>query len=56
MKRIENLRVPVGGSLTAAVAKKLRVPEKELGELRLLKRSLDARKKEDIAYVVTLEA
>lgn len=56
MKRIENLRVPVGANLTAAVAKKLRVPEKDLGELRLLRRSLDARKKEDVAYVVTLEA
>ncbi|MBE7090961.1 MAG: hypothetical protein E7363_03490 [Clostridiales bacterium] len=56
MKRIENLRVPVGANLSAAVAKKLRIPQSELGELRLLRRSLDARKKDDIAYVVTLEA
>ena len=56
MKRIENLRVPVGANLSAAVAKKLRVPLADLGELRLLRRSLDARKKDDIAYVVTLEA
>ncbi len=56
MKRLENLRVPVGASVTAAVAKKLRMKETDLGELRLIKRSLDARKKEDIAYVITLDA
>ena len=39
--------------LTAAAAKKLRLPESALKEVRLIKRSLDARKKDDIRYVCT---
>ncbi len=38
-------------ALRGLTAKKLRVPEREIKEIRLVKRSLDARKKNDIHYV-----
>ena len=40
--------------LKARAAKKLGVRAEEIAELRLVKRSLDARKKDDIHYVCSL--
>lgn len=51
---IRGLRLMPGedtAALRARAAKRLRVPEAELESIRLVKRSLDARKKSDIHYV-----
>ena len=51
---IRSLRLEVGEELDALrkkAAKKLRVPEDEIADFRLVRRSLDARKKNDIRYV-----
>ena len=56
---VRNLRLAPGeeaDALRAAAAKKLRVGEREIKELRLVKRSLDARKKNDIHYVCAVAA
>ncbi len=60
MIQIRNLKLSVDeprdalAALTALAAKKLRLPPEAIGELRVLKRSLDARKKDDIRYVYTV--
>ena len=54
---IRNLRLEIGEELTllpARAAKKLGVREDELLQTRLVRRSLDARKKDDIHYVCSL--
>ena len=54
---IRNLRLAPDeeiGALTARAAKKLGVRPDEIAEAKLVKRSLDARKKEDIHYVCSL--
>ena len=51
---IRSLRLEVGeepDALRKKAAKKLRVPEGEIADFRLVRRSLDARKKNDIHYV-----
>ncbi len=51
MIRIRNLRLELGeeeAALRQRAAKKLRVPEGRITVLRLLKKSLDARKKNDL--------
>ena len=51
---VRNLRLEAGEELSALrkkCAKKLRLQESEILDLRLVKRSLDARKKNDIHYV-----
>ena len=51
---VRNLRLEPGEpaeKLKRLAAKKLRVPERDIVELKLVKRSLDARKKNDIHYV-----
>ena len=56
---VRNLRLAPGQSLDALrvlAAKKLRIPEREIKELKLVKRSLDARKKNDIHYVCAVAA
>ena len=56
---IRNLRLEIGESLDALpqkAAKKLRIAPERIREWRLVKRSLDARKKEDIHYVCALAA
>ena len=56
---IRNLRLEIGESLDALpqkAAKKLRVAPERIREWRLVKRSLDARKKDDIHYVCALAA
>ena len=54
MLKIESIKLPPGAGmaeLTVAAARLLRVREKDLTELRVLHRSVDAR--EDVALVVT---
>ena len=51
---IRSLRLEVGeepDALRKKAAKKIRVPEGEIADFRLVRRSLDARKKNDIHYV-----
>ena len=56
---VRNLRLAPEQPLDALrgpAAKKLRIPEREIKELKLVKRSLDARKKSDIHYVCAVAA
>ncbi len=58
MLKIESIKLPPGGSmadLTGECARILRVKEKELTSLKILRRSIDARKGE-VAVVYTVEA
>ena len=58
MIRISELKLPVGaeeGMLRKKAAKALSVPAEQIQELRIFKRSLDARKKEDIHYVYVVD-
>ena len=57
MLRIENLKLPPGSGAAALrqeVLRLLRIPESELSELSILRRSIDAR--EEVRMVYTLEA
>ena len=53
MIRVKDVHLPLDGELKAACAKKLRVPERDILEARLLRRSVDARKKNDVHFTVT---
>ena len=50
MLEIKNLRVPLDGTLRAAAAKRLRLGEDKLAEVKLLRRAVDARKKTDVHF------
>ena len=53
MIRINQLKMPLGhsaDSLKARAAKTLRVRENRIADLKIVKRSVDARKKPDICY------
>lgn len=52
-----NLRIPVeeDALLIATLARKLKVPKHSISGLRFLRRSLDARKKPDLAFVYTIQ-
>ena len=53
MIKLSQLHVPVGHTtedLLKAAAKELRVPESDVSELVILKKSIDARKKDEIRY------
>ena len=56
---IRNLRLETGeghDALPGKAAKKLRIAPERIGEWRLVKKSLDARKKNDIHYVCAVAA
>ena len=58
MLRLTELKLPLGHSeaaLTAAIAKKLRIPPGELGRFKVVRRGQDARKKPAILYVYTID-
>lgn len=58
MLRITNLRLPLdftGAQLQKAAAKRLKLPENALLELHLVKKSVDARKKQDVHFVCAVE-
>lgn len=59
MIRVSGLKMPVTGdrgALERKLAKALRVPAEEIKAYRIFKRSLDARKKDDIHYVYVVDA
>ena len=54
---LRNLRMELGEkseTLPKKAAKKLEIPQKDIEEFQLVKRSLDARKKKDIHYVCSV--
>ncbi|MCF0128806.1 MAG: FAD-dependent oxidoreductase, partial [Pseudobutyrivibrio sp.] len=57
MIQINQLKVPVGDNdkLNTYVAKKLKIEPKDIKSIRILKQSIDARKKPDILYVYTVD-
>ncbi|MCI9156343.1 MAG: hypothetical protein HFF44_05290 [Lawsonibacter sp.] len=58
MVRIGNIPLPVGGGmdqLRRRAARELGVRPGELGELKIVRQSIDARKKQDVHYVYTVE-
>ncbi len=58
MLQISNLKIKVGAGeaeLRKAAAKRIGVPVSELGDLRMVKQSIDARKKEQIHMVCTVQ-
>lgn len=57
MLRLQNLSLPLGFSseeLKQKTAKALKVSPSSLGELRLLRQSVDARKKSDVRYICSV--
>ena len=53
MIQVKDIYLPLDGDLKSACAKKLRVPVQDVTEARLLRRSVDARKKNDVHFTVT---
>ena len=53
MIEVRDVNLPLGGDLKAACAKKLRVPAGDFLEAKLLRRSVDARHKDDVHFTVT---
>ena len=59
MIRVSELKLPVTGNqkaLEKKLAKALRVPVEEIKAYRIFKRSLDARKKDNIHYAYVVDA
>lgn len=59
MIQIQQLKLPIthtGEDLEKKVLKTLKIKKEQLLELRIAKQSIDARKKQDIHYVYTIEA
>ncbi len=59
MLRITGLRLPLGfgeAELKKAAAGKLRLPVSSLVDIKLVKKSVDARKKEDVRFVCAVDA
>ena len=58
MLKITDLRLPLdftGADLQRTAAKRLKIPESGISELRLVKKSVDARKKQDVHFVCAAE-
>ena len=58
MLRLDNLSLPLGYApedLTALAARKLKVPEKAIQAVTLVKQSVDARDKGDVHFVVSID-
>ena len=53
MIEVRDIKLALGGDLKTACAKKLRVPAGDVLEARLLRRSVDARRKDDVHFTVT---
>lgn len=57
--KISGLKLPLGfkeTQLRSAAAKKLRLPERAVGSVKLVKKSVDARKKDNVHFVCAVEA
>lgn len=58
MLRLPNINAPLEADvpqLTALAARRLKVPEKAISQLTVVKRSVDARDKGDVHFVMTLQ-
>ncbi len=58
MLRLDHISLPLSytqETLIGAAARKLHIPEKFIGEVRLVKRSVDARDKGDVHFVVSVD-
>ena len=53
MIELKDVSLPLDGDLKTACAKKLRLPVSQLEDAVLLRRSVDARKKNDVHFTVT---
>ena len=53
MIEVRDVRLALDGDLKTACAKKLRVPVGDVLEATLLRRSVDARRKDDVHFTVT---
>ncbi|OEF97667.1 NAD(P)/FAD-dependent oxidoreductase [Desulfuribacillus alkaliarsenatis] len=54
MIKVSNIKLPVGHdnhALLLAIGKKLRIPKEQIGNIQILKRSIDARKKPQLYFV-----
>lgn len=59
MYRISDISLPLGGTeedLKTLAAARLKVPVKAIQSLKLYKKSIDARKKDDVHFICTVEA
>ena len=50
---VSDVSLPLDGDLRAACARKLRLPVGEVGEVLLLRRSVDARRKSDVHFIAS---
>ena len=50
---VSDVALPLDGDLRAACARKLRLPVGEVGEVLLLRRSVDARRKSDVHFIAS---
>ncbi len=58
MIRVSQIKLPIGHreeELPVAVAKAIRVPVEKLSKITVIKKSIDARKKDDIKFIYTVE-
>ena len=55
MVEVRDVRLALDGDLKTACAKKLRVPVSDVLEAKLLRRSVDARHKDDVHFTVTAD-
>jgi len=53
MIEVQNVSLPLDGDLKTACAKKLNLPKGQILEAKLLRRSVDARKKDNVHFTVT---
>ncbi len=56
MLKISNLKVSLTGDILSALADKLGVAEKDIKNLKILRKSVDARKRDNVYYVYTVAA
>lgn len=58
MIRINQLKLPVNHGETALkkkIARQLKIPEERISEIRIVKQSVDARKKEELLYIYSVD-
>ena len=58
MIRVSNIKVPLGfdfGDLWGLCVRQLKIPEKSLISVKLSKKSVDARRKSDVHFIISLD-
>ena len=53
MIEVQNISLPLDGDLKIACAKKLNLPKSQVLDAKILRRSVDARKKDNVHFTVT---